>query len=146
MQVRLPTEAEWEYAARAGSTGQYCFGDDARMLDDYAWHKANAGGAVHSVGGKKPNAWGIHDMHGNVWEWVADWHAAGYYSEGPARDPTGPATGIEGVLRGGSWFDPGAVARSSYRFKMVRDAGNSNFGFRVAVTAPERAHEAGAMR
>src|SRR5262245_46093006 len=91
-QYRLPTEAEWEYAARAGSDEQYVGG----RLDDIAWYAANSEDETHPVGKKKPNAWGIYDMEGNVREWVADWYSRDYYSNSPAADPTGPAPGQRG--------------------------------------------------
>jgi len=138
MQVRLPTEAEWEWAARAGSTGKWSFGDDSRLLNDYAWHQGNAGGVAHTVGGKKPNAWGLYDVHGNLYEWVADWFDAGYYARSPARDPTGPEAGTERVLRGGSWFDQAVALSSSFRFRQKPGARNSNLGVRVAVSPPAR--------
>jgi len=105
---RLPTEAEWEYACRAGTTGEYA-GD----LDAMAWYDSNSGGKTHPVGGKKPNAWGLYDMHGNVWEWCADGY--GDYPNGAATDPNGPNTGSIRVLRGGSWFHVGALCRSALR-------------------------------
>jgi len=92
---RLPTEAEWEYAARAGTTGAY-----AGKLDDVAWYAANSEDETHPVGKKKPNAWGLYDMEGNVREWVQDFYAANYYTSSPAEDPTGPAAGARGG-RGG---------------------------------------------
>ncbi|HEY7545724.1 MAG TPA: bifunctional serine/threonine-protein kinase/formylglycine-generating enzyme family protein, partial [Blastocatellia bacterium] len=97
---RLPTEAEWEYACRAGSTGDY-----AGNLDEMAWHGSNSASKTHSVGQKKPNAWGLHDMHGNVWEWCMDWYLENYYSQSPSADPPGPGTGSLRVSRGGSCYD-----------------------------------------
>ena len=94
--MRLPTEAEWEYAARAGSTGAR-YGD----LDSVAWYKGNSGKSTHTVGKKKPNAWGLYDMLGNVWEWCHDWK--GDYPSGAVKDPTGPQAGLYRVSRGGSW-------------------------------------------
>ncbi|MFZ1936389.1 MAG: formylglycine-generating enzyme family protein [Thermoguttaceae bacterium] len=112
----LPTEAEWEYACRAGSTSQYGFGDRESKLAEYGWFADNAGGATHPVGQKKPNAWGLYDMHGNVWEWCADWYDGDYYKKSPAIDPTGPTAVTSRVLRGGSWSDPSPYCRSSYRY------------------------------
>ena len=104
----LPTEAEWEYAARAGTTGNR-YGN----LDAIAWYRDNSGDRTHPVGQKVPNAWGLYDMLGNVWEWVADWH--GEYPSGAVTDPRGPASGPFRVVRGGSWINPADSIRASYR-------------------------------
>ena len=109
---RLPTEAEWEYACRAGSAMAYCFGDSESGSKDYAWYEANAGGFdkqyAHGVGQKRPNAWGLYDMHGNVWEWCEDWH--GDYPSGSVTDPTGPSRGSSRVYRGGCFGGSPRVA------------------------------------
>ncbi len=131
---RLPTEAEWEYAARAGSRTAWSFGDDEKKLGEHAWYEANAGSAAHPVGTKKPNAWGVHDMHGNVWEWVGDWH--GPYPIAAQRDPTGPTTGTSRVLRGGSFFPPRSL-RSADRDGFLPEGRNGFIGFRC-VRAPRR--------
>jgi formylglycine-generating enzyme required for sulfatase activity len=105
---RLPSEAEFEYACRAGSKTRYYFGDDASKLGDYAWDLWNSDYKTHPVGEKKANAWGLYDMHGNVWEWCQDWWKDGYYKESPVDDPTGAATGSIRVIRGGGWSLPAA--------------------------------------
>lgn len=102
---RLPTEAEWELACRAGSKGSFCFGDDAANLDEYAWHKGNSSHQPHKVATKKPNAWGIYDMHGNVSEWCLDWYQADFYASIASGkwppDPRGPQKGLNHAIRGG---------------------------------------------
>ena len=126
---RLPTEAEWEYAARAGSTTAYGFGNDACPLHEYAWYKANAGDKTHPVGQRKPNAWGLYDMHGNVWEWVQDW-----YGPYPARaivDPQGPQSGFSRVRRGGSWATGTESCRVSKRNDMAPGCLLISLGFRL---------------
>ena len=122
--VRLPTEAEWEYACRAGTTGDY-----AGSLDEMGWYDENSGKQTHPVGQKKPNAWGLYDMHGNVWEWCGDWH--GDLPGGD--DPVGPASGSIRVGRGGSWGSYAFYCRSAYRSRIFPGYRYVNLGFRVAL-------------
>ena len=134
----LPSEAQWEYACRAGSATLYCFGDDRSKLGEYAWYDANSGSKTHPVGGKKPNAWGLSDLHGNVWEWCQDWYDSGYYAKAPMDDPTGPAAGWLHVARGGSWDRPAGRCRSAVRD--YEDLGDRyfNLGFRVSRVSADR--------
>ena len=136
MTYRLPTEAEWEYACGAGSQAAYCFGDDEGALAEYAWFDGNSEGKTHPVGQKKPNAWGLYDMHGNVWEWCADGYDAGYYAKSPAEDPKGPAADGR-VLRGGSWYNVPGNSRSACRYRYAPSDGISARGCRVVVSAQE---------
>jgi formylglycine-generating enzyme required for sulfatase activity len=129
--VRLPTEAEWEYACRAGTTTAYYFGDDASKLSDYAWNRPTCGPKTHPVGQKKPNAFGVYDMYGNVQEWCSDWY--GSYSDAKSTDPTGPTSGTERVPRGGSWFNDAPFCRSATRGTKPPDLRTNFIGFRVAV-------------
>ena len=132
-EFRLPTEAQWEYACRAGSTTKYCFGDDETTLGDYAWYSANSDSKTHPVGQKKPNAWGLYDMHGNVWEWCQDWYDSGYYAKSPEDDPTGPATGPCRVIRGGGWGSGVAGGcRSAGRRYTGPGHRSEDLGFRVS--------------
>jgi formylglycine-generating enzyme required for sulfatase activity len=126
---RLPTEAEWEYAARAGSTTAYCTGDAVEDLHGVAWYGANSGEQLREVGLRDPNAWGIRDMHGNVWEWCWDWF--GPYDPADAVDPSGPADGTERVLRGGSCRRPAAHCRSAHRYFSFPSNHGRSLGFRV---------------
>jgi len=130
--VRLPTEAEWEYACRAGSKTGFSFGDAEEALGDYAWYRANSGDTTHPVGQKKPNAWGLYDMHGNLYEWCANWY--GDYPKGALTDPQDPASGKERVLRGGSWSHGPDNCRAAYRYRITPDFRYINFGFRVVVS------------
>jgi formylglycine-generating enzyme required for sulfatase activity len=129
----LPTEAQWEYACRAGATTCWSFGDDEKLLGDYAWMQQNSGETTHPVGEKKPNAWGLYDMHGNVWEWCADWYGERYYQNPVPTDPTGPSSGQERVLRGGAWkcaFHN--LFRCAYRCSNHPGQSDMVDGFRVA--------------
>jgi len=127
----LPTEAQREYACRAGSKTRYCFGDDAAGLGEYAWYGGNSGGKTHPVGEKKPNAWGLYELHGNVWEWCAD--SYGSYAEGAVDDPTGPADGSDRVVRGGCWDDTARQCRSANRVWLGPLFRLSFLGFRLAL-------------
>ncbi|MCZ7582052.1 MAG: formylglycine-generating enzyme family protein [Deltaproteobacteria bacterium] len=127
---RLPSEAEWEYAARAWTETIYSCGDGASCLDEVAWYADNAEGATHPVGTKSPNDFDLYDMHGNAAEWTRDWYAEAYYEESPQADPPGPASGTDRVVRGGSWAgDPWAL-RASYRAALDPDAAYYLVGFR----------------
>ena len=126
---RLPTEAEWEYACRAGTTTAYSFGNDQGQLSNYGWWKVNSGGATHPVGLKKPNPWGLYDIHGNVWEWCQDWY--GGYFAGKLTDPTGPVSGSIRVCRGGSWYGNSGFCRSASRHGYSPGRRDYDLGFRV---------------
>ena len=136
---RLPTEAEWEYACRAGSTTRFSFGDNDSGFGDYAWYTDNSGNRTHPVGQKKPNAFGLYDMHGNVWEWCNDWCNESYYSQSPEVDPQGPSSEETRVLRGGSWKDNPRNCRSTSRSNgwPYSAAYRSNVGFRIVIEAGE---------
>jgi formylglycine-generating enzyme required for sulfatase activity len=132
---RLPTEAEWEYAARAGTESAYSFGDDARELGGYAWHDEGYDfGSTHPVGKKRPNPWGLYDMHGNVYEWVQDWYGERYYSASPDTDPKGPSSGSYRVSRGGSWYAYAQNCRAAYRYGNSPGSRSYDVGFRLALS------------
>ena len=133
---RLPTEAQWEYACRAGSpTAWYTGGTENAALQNAAWyagtHAGNANGKTHEVGIKNANAWGLYDMHGNVYEWCWDWY--GSYSAGDQTDPEGAVTGTYRVIRGGSWNNNGQNLRSAYRNNDNPNNRNNNIGFRILL-------------
>ncbi len=128
---RLPTEAEWEYATRAGTKSAYSFGDDTSRLGEYAWFYDDSGGKTHQVKRKEPNPWGLYDVHGNVWEWVWDLYEEGY-GEVARTDPAGPKTGEYPVTRGGSFIDVARWLRSTVRSRGSPISVNGNYGLRCA--------------
>jgi formylglycine-generating enzyme required for sulfatase activity len=138
LKASLPTEAQWEYACRAGSTTRFCYGDDGSGLREYAWYMANSDNTSHPVGAKKPNAWGLYDMHGNVLEWCSDWYAD--YLPNAQEDPQGPASGGDRVVRGGSFYqlnwDSNQYPRyltSSLRGTTNPGSSGEHLGLRVVV-------------
>jgi formylglycine-generating enzyme required for sulfatase activity len=132
----LPTAAQWEYACRAGSTTRYCFGDDESKFGEYAWYVENSGITTHPVGQKKPNAWGLYDMHGNVWEWCQDWNED--YKKSPVDDPSGPTEGSVRVFRGGSWYHVAKHCRSAIRLSHLPRYKYADLGFRVALIPADK--------
>jgi len=134
---RLPTEAEWEYACRAGTTTEFYYGDERSGLGEYGWYAENTvkTGLEHAqpVARKKPNPWGLYDMHGNVWEWCADYFSDEYYARSPLTDPTGPDSGYPRSLRGGAFDQPPRYCRSAIRIKYFADNRYAYIGFRVVA-------------
>jgi len=137
---RLPTEAEWEYACRANAPAaqRYSFGDNAGSLGEFAWYSENSGSATHPVGAKRPNALGLFDMHGNVWEWCWDCYSDAYYKEPTEDDPRGPAAASRRVIRGGCWSDRPDNCRSACRARLGPADPYSTLGFRLALVQSGR--------
>jgi len=136
---RLPTEAEWEYAARSGGKKERFAGtSDILQFGTVAWYSGNSGGSTHPVGEKAPNGLGLYDMNGNVWEWCSDWYEGNYYATSPKADPQGPPDGGYPVLRGGSWFTEGVLLyfRTSFRVSVYPGSRDYTNGFRV-VSSPK---------
>ena len=132
IKYQLPTEARWEYACRAGTTTFWHFGDSQAKLPEYAWFLDNAGQKTHPVGQLKPNAWGLHDMHANVFELCADRYAADYYAQATPDDPSGPTEGSFRVYRGGGWIYHAGLARSAFRHARAAESRFGSLGFRLA--------------
>jgi formylglycine-generating enzyme required for sulfatase activity len=134
---RLPSEAQWEYAARSGGKNEQWAGtSDIHEFGAFAWLAENSGGKTHPVGSRRPNGLGLYDMTGNVWEWCNDWYDEGYYKQSPEKNPQGPASGNNRVLRGGSWNDAAPSTRASERWSYAPVSNYYNFGFRLML--PER--------
>ncbi|MFN6300953.1 MAG: formylglycine-generating enzyme family protein [Planctomycetota bacterium] len=129
---RLPTEAEWEYACRVGSKTAYSFDDEEGLLPEYGWFSRNSSRRTHTVGLLEPNVWGLHDMHGHVWEWCSDWYEE--YPEGAVSDPVGAKEGSSRVYRGGSWLNSAANCRSANRRRNDPSDRSNGIGFRVALS------------
>ena len=133
---RLPTEAEWEYACRAGTMTLWSFGEDEGQLGEYAWYRDNnSPDGTKAVGQKRPNPWGLYDMHGNVWEWCQNWW--GSYTSDSQVDPPGPASGSARVLRGGSFVHPAQHVRSAHRFYIAPSSRFPDLGARLLRMGPE---------
>jgi len=133
---RLPTEAEWEYACRAGSTTRWYFGDDVNDLDAHSWYRNNSLSGTKAVGQKRPNAFGLYDMYGNVRECCSDWSAQDYYGLSPIDDPGGPPSGTLHVVRGGAFYYQPEDIRSASRISLAPDYRNIGVGFRPARMCP----------
>ena len=138
-EYNLPTEAQWEYACRAGTTTSLNSGKNLTSeyecpnMSEVGWYEYNSNSATHPVGQKRPNAWGLYDMHGNVSEWCLDWYGESYYSNSPVTDPEGPSTGSNRILRDGGWDDRASLCRVAFRYRIYPDYCYSDVGFRVAL-------------
>jgi formylglycine-generating enzyme required for sulfatase activity len=138
---QLPTEAQWEYACRGLTSTPFHYGPDLSSLEanfdgNFPYGAAPTGPWLHQTsprGTYRPNLFGLFDMHGNVWEWCADWYDDSYYTRSPVRDPAGPPTGVLRVLRGGSWYSYSWTCRSGGRERFSPDSGSGNYGFRLAM-------------
>jgi formylglycine-generating enzyme required for sulfatase activity len=132
---RLPTEAEWEYAARSGGQREKWAGTNSENeIDSYAWNNSNSSRETHPVGQKRPNAYGLYDMTGNVWEWVGDWYEKNYYGESPRNNPNGPGRGSDRVYRGGSYKEKANDLRTTKREKKSNRRSDSTLGFRLVLS------------
>ena len=132
----LPTEAEWEYAARGGNKSNDYKYSGSNNIGEVAWYLENAGKITHTVGTKRANDLGIYDMSGNVWEWCSDWYGSNYYKNSPHNNPQGPSSGTDRVFRGGSWNSRVEYCRVADRLHWTPDNGSYNLGFRLALSTP----------
>ena len=136
-QFRLPTEAEWEYAARGGGAKVKWAGtSNERAVGDYAWFRRNSGEQTQIVGKKEPNSLGLYDMSGNVWEWVEDWYDKDYYNKSPKNNPKGPSSGTSKVLRSGAWDSPVGNVRVADRHFSLPSKTDKSYGFRLVFSPP----------
>jgi formylglycine-generating enzyme required for sulfatase activity len=137
-QYMLPTEAQWEFACRAGSEDEWACGNDPKDLGEFAWFRDNSEGYTHAMGGKRPNAWGLYDMHGNVWEWCIDSYDATFYqkcqNQGVVRNPINEEKSAARVVRGGYWFGNAGYCRSAFRYDYSPDRRAYSVGFRFVRT------------
>jgi formylglycine-generating enzyme required for sulfatase activity len=134
----LPTEAQWEYACRAGTTTRFCFGDDERLLTEYGWFNQNSRGQTHPVAQKRANAWGLYDVHGNVWQWCGDRYEKEYYGKSPTDDPDGPPGGSRRVSRGGCYTERADYCRSAKRCECAPGDRWYGRGFRVSLVPADK--------
>ncbi len=141
VKYELPTEAQWEYACRAGTTTVWHYGDSEDALREYAWYAANSGFKTHPVGQLRPNGFGVYDMHGNAWEWCQDYFLRTYDEKLIGKtsvDPLGPSEGSRRALRGAGWFHRAGHCRSALRNRNVPGCGDSNLGFRLAAVLAQK--------
>lgn len=132
---RLPTEAEWEYAAKGGKEHKFAGTNSALELEDYAWNSQNSGGKTHPVGEKKPNPFGLYDMSGNVFQWCSDWYDENYYGYSPKDNPQGPSAGRYRICRGGTWQLPASALTIRYRTTPRNPDSDLSYGFRIVLPA-----------
>jgi formylglycine-generating enzyme required for sulfatase activity len=136
LQFALPTEVQWEYACRGGTKTFWYDGNTEESLRESGWYRRNSDSQTHPVGQLKANAWGLCDMHGNAWEWCADWYGEDYYGQSPLNDPSGPPKGSHRVIRGGSWYNTPWSCRSANRYAYAPDSRTNMLGFRLACEIP----------